>query len=333
MGETFRGRQPPSRPRAAISVQSSRRWQTGDLGSGAGPNGKPEYEWLAIESTITDANAPTELEKKAISRITSSYTRQLEWTLLRDDIDANTIRRLLHHENDNVASAVAIGIWSKDDQPPSDPEIEPLWRKAIMRTREGQGHDYELGRILACDQDLAVEWLSELFDTSPTIFLTERSPAIDSLDEHSRIGLLPHLQPKHQPRKVTARIVGNNPAVYRALLKDDNLKDLHLAPLEGQLDKDRMGLNENWANRVKMALENGYIPEQIADATFPNNYGWSGPESQMWESWIVAFQAIPSNTPAFKTVQTIGIATAQNRKNDAFTREHKRQVYGDTYVG
>ena len=294
-----------------------------------------QYEWLAIYTIITTANAPPHLESQAITRITP-YTGQLEWAIRRDDINPKTIGRLLQHQNEKVASTVAIGIWSKADSPPSDSAITPLWRKAILRTREDQGDDYQLGRILASDQDLAFEWLSKQLTTSPPLPLIEDSPtqvAIDSLDEHFRIRLLPHLQAKWLPRQKTARIVGNNPAVYRALLKDEELQDLHLAPLEGHLERDGMGLDEDWTLRVKMALEHGYAPDQIASATFPSSFGWEGPESKMWESWIPAFQAIPSNTPEFQTIQAIGIKTAQDCKDYALAREHKRRVYGNSYTG
>lgn len=296
---------------------------------------QPQYEWLAIHTIITTSDAPPLLENQAITRITP-YTGQLEWAVRRDDINPKTIGRLLQHQNQKVASTVAIGIWSKEESPPSGTAITPLWRRAILQTHEDQKHDYQLGRILASDQDLAFEWLAKQLTTSPTPRPLEDSPtkmAIDSLDEHLRIRLLPHLQPKWLPHQTTAMIVGTNPAVYRALLKDQTLQDLHLAPLEGYLERDKKGMDEDWTIRVKMALERGYTPDQIARATFPTSFGWEGPESQMWESWIPAFQALPSDTPDFQAIQAIGIETAQDLKDNALAREHKRRVYGNTYAG
>ncbi len=296
---------------------------------------KPQYEWLAIHTTITAIDAPSDLQKEALDRMVP-YTKQLEWTVLRGELHPNTIRRLLQHEDDSVASTVAIEMWSRKHETPSDPEIASLWREGILRTPEDQGHEYNLGGILASDQDLAVEWLSSRLGTSSSSFLIERSPttaAIDSLDEKSRVRLLSHLQTRYWAGEITAKIVGNSPAVYRALLEDESLKDLHLAPVAGHSKKDRMGLDDHWAARVKMALEHGYTSEQIADATFPISYVWSGSESQMWESWIEAFQTIPSDTPDVEMIKAIGISTAQERKQDALAGEHKRQVYGYTYAG
>ena len=295
----------------------------------------PEYEWLVIETTITSCHAPPDLEDKAISRL-SPHIRALEWTVQRDNINPGIMRRLLQHENDKVASAVATGIWSKEQSPPSDSEIGPPWRQAVVQTRENLGRGYRLGRILAADQELAVEWLAEHFKANPTIHLMEKSPtqiAIDSLDERRRIGLLLHLEPEFLPHQVTARIVGNSPLVYRALLQNDDLKGLHLTPLEGQLDKEEMGLDQDWMARVEMALDSGYTSEQIAKAVIPIAYTWSGTESQMWESWIAAFKAIPSDTPDIQAIQNKGIAFAEERRGDALSREHAQRVYGRTYAG
>lgn len=293
---------------------------------------QPEYEWLAIFSIITSSGIPSDLTKEAISRVTP-YTPSLGWIVLRDQIGDNVIRLLLQHNNDQVASTVAIEMWSREYKPPSDSEVSRLWRRAIMRTQEDLGNEEQLGLILASDQELAVKWLSNKLNTSPLPLAMESSAtavAIDSLDQQSRIDLLPHLQPKYRPSQITAKIVGKNLAVYQALLEDQNLKNLHLAPLEGQPEREDMGLDADWAIRAEIALENGYAPDQIADATFPRSFGWSGPESQMWESWILAFQTIPTNTADFRTIQTIGIKTAQGQKHEALTREHKQQIYGDT---
>lgn len=314
----------------ATGVGVPETWQVvGDL------VGQPEYEWLAIETTITASDAPPELECEAMARL-ASYTKHLEWTVLRDEVDPNTTVRLLHHENDDVASTVAITMWSKADKPPSEPEVAFLWRKAILRTADNPSNSYRLERILASDQDLAVEWLTRHFTNSPAIFITGRSPAqvaIDSLDGESSIRLLSQIQSDNWQGQGIARVVGNRPAVYRALLEDENLRDLHLAPLGGILNEDGMGLGSHWERLAEMALECGYGPDQVAEATFPRSYVWDGRESEMWESWIAAFKAMTSNTPEFRAIQAIGIKAAQDWKEDALRREQKRRVYGDNYPG
>jgi hypothetical protein len=68
--------------------------------------------------------------------------------------------------------------------------------------------------------------------------------------------------------------------LYQRLLEHDQLVDLHLVPLSGPPD-------DGWDERVRLALQKGYSPRDIAyTAVQYRSLSWVGNESHVGADWI-----------------------------------------------
>jgi hypothetical protein len=118
---------------------------------------------------------------------------------------------------------------------------------------------------------------------------------------------------------VTERCVGQ---ARRAMGRRPILR----APLIGQPN------NPAWVAKAKLALEKGYTPEQIASSVHGiGSYviSWWGPESNVWEEWIIRFDYLCQDADErVKRIGIIGKEHAEARKSQALARERSEEVYG-----
>lgn len=233
---------------------------------------------------------------------------------------------MLGHEDDEVASAVGLGLWVGDESAPTDPEIHPLWTGAVVRAPEQRGDGgHWLGRVLAADTNLAKEWLRRRLARRPSPTLIGRNPvvsAISALTVDDRRQLIRELEPDFGSGFVAKRLVGDSRDVYDALLEKEDLEPLHLAPLWGRPD-------DGWLRLAQLALDRGYSEDEVAEAAYGEMHSWRGDESKMWEIWIEAFSELGTDLDArMVEVQRRGIEVATLRRDRALTRERDQQVFG-----
>lgn len=283
------------------------------------------YQWTVAYIAFTRADAPARLVEAAVER-SEGFTRNLLWVARGEEITHRGLVALLGHPDDAVASSVAIGLWMKAEAPPSRSDLSSLWRQAVVRSPDKGGEGgYWLGRVLASDRSLAFEWLSRRLGMSPAPSLIGPSPAEDALnalDEESRRLLLPHLEPSFMSSFVARRLVGDSRDVYAELLGNDVLKPLHLTPLWKRPD-------ERWLALAKQALNSGYSSDQLAEAAYSGMHSWSGDESKMWASWILAFEELSVGEDAgLQAVRDRGIELAIARRDAARARERERLIFG-----
>jgi hypothetical protein len=118
-------------------------------------------------------------------------------------------------------------------------------------------------------------------------------------------------------------IVGRDPELYRFLLDIPSLQDYHLAPLRGHPE------GAAWITMATTALDSGHEPEDIVRATRAGGWSWAGDESEMWKSWIAAYEALQSHTdPRLQEVGRLGVEYAKAHQNRALKTEHNEAVYG-----
>jgi hypothetical protein len=111
------------------------------------------------------------------------------------------------------------------------------------------------------------------------------------------------------------------------------LQDYHLSPLNRSAttawERDNPSdFDDQWIAMAKLALDNGYSPEQIANAV--RGGSWRGNESDMWNEWIRKFEYLYiCEDERIHQVANIGKSQAEVQKNRAVLREKHEAVYGD----
>ncbi len=113
--------------------------------------------------------------------------------------------------------------------------------------------------------------------------------------------------------------------VYRVLLESEGLKKFHLIPLNWEK-------SETWIGKAKMALDWGYLPRDIARASygFPiSGVSWVGNESDMRREWVERFDGLCSHEDErIREVGLIGKEEAKIKMEEALRRERAEEVFG-----
>jgi predicted ATPase len=284
-----------------------------------------EYEWLAVWIGLSRPDTPEEFVDLALERA-QGFAKNLEWVAQRRQLSGSSLSRLLAHPEDEVASAVAIGMWLREEAPPSDAHLTSLWRQAILRSPdEGGEGGYWLGQILATDSQLAHDWLRRRLRSSSPPSLIGPNPvgdAVSVLDDRSRVCLVRVLPVSWASSSVARLLVGDQEDIYLALLVEDRLKPLHLAPLSRRPD-------DSWLVLASTALRSGYTASEVAEAAYMGMHSWMGDESAMWESWLESFAAISAGgDDQLEAVVRRGVELASARRDQALAREREWMVHG-----
>jgi hypothetical protein len=255
---------------------------------------------------------------------------------MRDKLDEETIRKLLTHESDRVASETAEVLWQSEalGSPPKEtaPETErELWREVVV-DRVDEGH--WLAKAFEHDSQLARRWVENQirsrseFDHLNFSHRDTEEAAVDMLSRASRKSLLNTLcELDEDIRPLTynwARLlVGDDLDLYQHLLDQDVETELHLSVLIGKPD------GKSWTERADLAVEAGYTPEQIARAS-TSTRGiagvWEGPWSEVWKEWSEAFRNLESENPRVKQTIELGEQIATEQAEQAAERERQERM-------
>jgi hypothetical protein len=111
--------------------------------------------------------------------------------------------------------------------------------------------------------------------------------------------------------------------LYQRLLEHDQLVDLHLVPLSGPPD-------DGWDERVRLALQKGYSPRDIAyTAVQYRSLSWVGNESHVGADWIEQFEPFLEHDDAqIQEVVQLAIQCLQHKRDHALGQERNEAVYG-----
>lgn len=118
--------------------------------------------------------------------------------------------------------------------------------------------------------------------------------------------------------------MGDDIEVFKELLANAELADLHLAPLAGEPDNV-------WIEKSIAALDAGYSSEDIAGAVHGifRVFTWSGKESDMWQGWINSFsKLLTHNDLRIRQAGQIGIERSEARRQQSLREERDKDVYG-----
>ena len=144
------------------------------------------------------------------------------------------------------------------------------------------------------------------------------------LDVDARRRLLRQVPETGEAAEFVACLIGKNPDLYRALLRDERLQPYHMVPLAGHPEGE-------WIEMAKLALDAGYSSKEVALAIygFGMEFGWIGSESEMWSGWVERFERLCSHEDErIREVGEMGKAHMEENLRRALNRERQEAIYG-----
>ncbi len=279
------------------------------------------YATIAILLTV-DGLSPALLRVLMESLVGVSKTVEVQ--CLRNVVPESTLRCLLTHKDDSVASSAAIGVWVADPKGVVPDGLQDLWDKAVLR---GNRREYWLGEIFKEKKQLGFEFLRKEI-TSENTFWSEHDHAtretLKALSVDQRRILLDELPDDFRCSEFVRMLVGQDIELYRSLVAAPRLRPHHLAPMNGRPDEG------NWIIRAKAALDAGIAPRDIALAALEWSSGWINldRESDLWTSSLEAFQKIQSDEDErIREVAEEGIEIARTRRESSIAQKRGRETY------
>ena len=288
------------------------------------------YSWVASQVVLTHP-VGEEIKAKGIAGLTGRH-RSLIWSLvMRGEVDAETVERLLDAPDPIVAreSAVAIEYGAGEVQRSALSDAgQARWREVIVASSP---NEFWYSEILKRDPQLFAEWLSAWFarleSGSPDHWLLPRT-LVEEIGElpllvrRDVIDSIPADAPSFPLQDVATELVGSDLSVAEALLDRADLDDIHWVCL-------RRGPSEPWMERALLALDRGWEPERIVGATMFSESAWSGEESHHWQASLDAFSEL-ERTDDVRRGELIdaGVKVFSDLRDRAVEREREKRVFG-----
>lgn len=291
----------------------------------------PERCGPALQAVLRKSDPGSDLHQLALRHV-GNYVGTVETLAVRNQLDIPTIQVLLEHDSRQVASVVAEVLFHSKllDSSPLESIPEPLsdqWQEVVIR-RVGDA-DW-VKRALQEDSELAYEWsMARITAGDPSLLLNLsvhdlEEAAVGTLIREERRELLNaicSLDEDIRPNgfRWARLLVGNDLDLYQHLIDRDVEEVLTLGPLIGRPD-------EAWLEKAEMALDAGHAPEDIAEAAFGVQTGWTGSLSERWEEWAKTFQNLDTDDRRLQRALDHGANHAEERAEKAAERERQRRI-------
>ncbi|MBY0231278.1 MAG: hypothetical protein K2W96_18505, partial [Gemmataceae bacterium] len=225
---------------------------------------------------------PSDLLALALERVIG--LGGLVWNLcITGALPEARVEALLRHEDQEVAFQAAVGEWHADPSGSVRLGLRAAWREAALRSTGPLPDPF-----YRADGSFARDWLAARYAEGPATFLHERhdmEAAYAALDASQRADLLALLPDRHWAGDAVQRLVGDDLALYRALLSDERLRVHHRRPLRGRPDAA-------WAGKAVLALEAGYSAAEVAEAGPSLGSGWPACRRTRWTEWLAHYEAL-----------------------------------------
>jgi hypothetical protein len=132
--------------------------------------------------------------------------------------------------------------------------------------------------------------------------------------------------------RVISSLIDDDLDLYRRFLSIPRTSDQRLAPLCGASKAVDFEMTPNlgraWAEKAMLALDHGYTPEDVAQATFGRFMSWRGKTSDMWNAWVVQFDSMLTHPDRrIQLVAEIGRAQAARNRDHELRSERATAVY------
>jgi hypothetical protein len=246
----------------------------------------------------------------------------VEMLCLHEALPEERLGQLLRHQDLTVAGAAARGMWHAQPGGAIPTGVQQDWRDAVIR---GVEEDHTLIAIFRAQPVLAAPWLERrLRENGPGLYLYDEAVpvAVEMLRRAERQRLLTRIPEHYRHDELVSLLVGTDSELCRQVLQDERLRHHHLALLHGRAEGA-------WPARALLALDVGYSPAQVAEATYGGALTWSGSEADMWAGWMRAFESLLSHDdPRLRRVAQIGYDRAKAEYERALAREQREDIYG-----
>jgi len=277
---------------------------------------------VAAASVLFEMPSPPD---KLVNRLMENLTglaNVVKSCCLRSAVTNDRLRRLLVHEDQEIAAATAIGEWYAEPSKSVREDIRKEWRSVVVKYLDS---DHSLNDMFIADPSLAFDWLQARIEEESDVFWRQEeivSAAINFLSRVQRQSLLETAEGALWSGETVHELVADDLELYEELLSNHRLKSIHLYPLHGH----PAGL---WIEKAKLALIAGYTPEEVAQASFGSGLSWWGNESDMWNGWIKELEALASHEDLrIQEVGRIGRDYATSMRNRALQEEQEEAIHG-----
>jgi hypothetical protein len=284
---------------------------------------KDNTRYSAVSVLLTKDNLPDTIFEEVLNNL-ENLKDIVNGICIHYSLSEKTVKRLLTHENPNIASAAAIGEWTREPKGNIRESLKKEWRKTIIKCPEDE---YFLSDVFKKDPSIAFDWLmvhieKGLGNLCYDLENERLDTAIKVLDDNQKKSLLKILPDQWEYGKIARLLVNSNLELYKFLLSEKQREYLHLAPLKGHPNSD-------WIEKAKLALDAGHSAEDIVVAARGYSWSWGGRESNMWAEWVEKFNKLLSNSDSrIRKVGEIGLQHAKSNMKTALEQEYKEDVYG-----
>jgi hypothetical protein len=280
------------------------------------------YRYLCLNVALRSAAASDEMLQRTFGNLEGAE-QLVQTCCVRGEVTAERLIRLLEHSTAAVSAAAAEGVWYAGEKGKNvADELRPAWRTAIVRHGRSE---HILREVFATDPEMAKEWLLARCGADVHSRFREDEAfahAVAVLDNPTRRELLYTLDIDFGPPGFFGTLVGNDEVLFRALLARAELRRVHLEPLEGHPSAE-------WSRLASMALDAGYTPEDVVEATQGLGWSWTGNLSMMWDGWAESFRHLEEHEDErIRELGQIGGERAEAAAAAARQRERHEDVYG-----
>ncbi len=252
---------------------------------------RESYAEVAIRSILRLPEPSAGLLEAALEKAVD-FPSAVKGMGMRRELSISVARAVLAHSDAALPLAFAHGEWISETKGEIRPELEELWRQAVLRSTEiaspNRVESYELTELLGADPDLAYEWLLRLGARASRLDLKIQSAArsaLRSLASERRRDLLDRLSAGSVLVDYLPQLIDHDVELYRRLLSRETLADFRLRPLQGLP-------GANWADLARLALRKGLGPEEVARAAYSGRHLPRGIGREYWRRWDDAFASL-----------------------------------------
>lgn len=244
-----------------------------------------------------------------------------------------SLRRLLNHENEEIAVAAAVEEWLAEPRGQVRRTVRNEWTSAFVRAKADEEvadepsahHSFWVREILSTDSRSAWAWLKPRLDDPPQYLLQQSffHAAVRSLTRKQRMELLDRLRPGSFADSLLPAAIDSSFELYRKVLARRDLGGSHLAPLEGRPPDER------WIKLAELALAAGHPAQDLASASLFYRGAIRGWGLEHWERWKPAFEALLElDHPGLSEVGRFGVEMTSARIEEAAARQRQFELTG-----
>ncbi len=281
------------------------------------------YSRIASMVAVKLSDLPESLLGTTLKGLEASDASWIKVWCLRGDVPEKTLRLLLTHSEEAIATEAAIGEWLAEPEKAVKPSVRDEWEGALVDARSDA---YYLAEILPRSPELGLKWLKSLMAEDYWSGFLELEPVIvavaTSFSVAARRALLDDLRETYHHTTFAKQLVGGDHEVYRELLDREDIADLHDAPLDSDF------ADESWQALAEAALAAGMSIEEVFFATEGRVRSWSGLDSVMWLQERAKLQTVAdSGSQAIQEIAEFGMSVLDSRIEQALAKEKHWEIY------